>query len=44
MGAYIAISLIIAGIGLISGGTYLLLKATKNKIVPIEVQDKYKDL
>jgi hypothetical protein len=44
MGAYFAISLIIAGIGLIGGGSYLLLKAAKNKIVPVEVQDKYKDL
>jgi hypothetical protein len=43
MGAYIAISLIIAGIGLISGGTYILLTA-KNKLVPAEIQDKYKDL
>jgi hypothetical protein len=43
MGTYIAISLIITGIGLISGGTYILLTA-KNKIISAEVQDKYKDL
>jgi len=44
MGTYIALSFIIAGIGLISGGTYYLLKATKNKVVAKETEDKYKDL